>query len=107
MSTKRTREPEENQDVHTEHCCLKHGCKYMGKDCTVESGEKVQSYRCEYCEDELQRLNASFDAKVTKGGSLKLTFDGLFHFKVLLPRVTRAQVDLMILKIQEATEDLQ
>jgi|15BtaG_2_1085339.scaffolds.fasta_scaffold06105_4 hypothetical protein len=40
-------------DVHTEHCCSVHGCKYGNRenDCTVESGEKRQSFLCEYCHD--------------------------------------------------------
>lgn len=42
-------EIEENKDVHTEHCCIRHGCKYGHKDCTVATGEKEQSYECEDC----------------------------------------------------------
>lgn len=45
-------EPEDKRDVHTEHCCLIHGCKYAYEDCTVVSEEKVQSYPCEWCDDE-------------------------------------------------------
>jgi hypothetical protein len=37
------------KDVHTEHCCLRHGCKYCDPDCSVTSGEKPQSYDCEDC----------------------------------------------------------
>jgi len=42
------------KDVHTEHCCLRHGCKYMAPQtpCTVESGEKKQSHPCEFCDME-------------------------------------------------------
>lgn len=36
-------------DVHTEHCCTKHGCKYGSKDCTVYHGDKKQAYPCEIC----------------------------------------------------------
>lgn len=35
--------------VHTEHCCIVHGCKYRDKDCPVETGKAVQSYPCESC----------------------------------------------------------
>jgi hypothetical protein len=37
-------------DVHTEHCCSKHLCKY-GQDaiCTVSQGIRKQSYPCETC----------------------------------------------------------
>jgi len=45
---------EANKDVHTEHCCLRHGCKYIAPltPCTVESGEKEQSFPCEECDIE-------------------------------------------------------
>lgn len=38
------------KDVHTEHCCSEHGCKY-GKDetCPVSLGDKPQSFPCEFC----------------------------------------------------------
>lgn len=41
-------------DVHTEHCCASHGCKY-GKDetCTVATGLRPQSFLCEDCHFEL------------------------------------------------------
>lgn len=49
-------ECEKDKDVHTEHCCEVHGCKYgydmhpdAEKTCTVVSGEKKQSYPCEMC----------------------------------------------------------
>ena len=35
--------------VHTEHCCLKHGCKYREEDCPVALGLKKQSFLCEDC----------------------------------------------------------
>ena len=39
------------KNVHTEHCCFKHGCKYGdGKYCPVENGSQKQSYPCETCE---------------------------------------------------------
>ena len=38
------------KDVHTEHCCLIHGCKYCSEECTVISGEKEQSFKCEECD---------------------------------------------------------
>ncbi len=37
-------------DVHTEHCCKDHGCKYRDADCTVVTGAGVQAdYACEEC----------------------------------------------------------
>lgn len=37
--------------VHTEHCCLTHGCKYNDDDCPVINGVKPQSFPCEICEE--------------------------------------------------------
>jgi hypothetical protein len=36
-------------DVHTEHCCAEHGCKYGDPACTVTTGQKPQRYPCESC----------------------------------------------------------
>jgi hypothetical protein len=36
--------------VHTEHCCVDHGCKYGNDECPVETGAKPQSYFCESCQ---------------------------------------------------------
>lgn len=33
-------------DVHTEHCCKNHWCKYSDSDCSVMTGAKKQSYKC-------------------------------------------------------------
>ena len=42
---------EKIKDVHTEHCCREHGCKYGdGGNCTVMSGQKTQSFACEVCD---------------------------------------------------------
>jgi len=37
------------KDVHTEHCCIVHGCKYGDEDCTVVQKRHPQSYPCEDC----------------------------------------------------------
>jgi hypothetical protein len=37
------------KNVHTEHCCLTHGCKYCDADCPVETGKQEQSFPCESC----------------------------------------------------------
>lgn len=42
---------EYEKDVHTEHCCIHHGCKYGDEDCPVTNGVKPQSYPCEYCDE--------------------------------------------------------
>lgn len=42
------------RDVHTEHCCLIHGCKY-GQDevCTVVTGQAPPSLMDEECHSEI------------------------------------------------------
>ena len=41
------------KDVHTEHCCIVHGCKYNEDElCTVMNGNRKQSHPCEYCKEE-------------------------------------------------------
>lgn len=40
------------KDVHTEHCCSIHGCKYgEDSDCTVVRYGAPQSFPCEYCQE--------------------------------------------------------
>lgn len=50
--SERSEEPEDNKDVHTEHCCEEHGCKYGDPDCPVETGRKKASFPCESCSDD-------------------------------------------------------
>jgi hypothetical protein len=40
-------------DVHTEHCCLEHGCKYGDEDCSVTNYSQKQSFPCPECDDRL------------------------------------------------------
>jgi hypothetical protein len=42
--------PESEKDVHTEHCCVDHGCKYGNEDCPVVKETKRQSHACEHCQ---------------------------------------------------------
>lgn len=44
------------KDVHTEHCCSDHGCKYGDGDCTVTTGVAPQSYPCEFCDWEREEV---------------------------------------------------
>lgn len=49
-------------DVHTEHCCDRHGCKYGADEtdeCTVVNESKPQSHLCEQCEHELEAAEAA------------------------------------------------
>lgn len=45
------------KDVHTEHCCSIHGCKYGDEDCSVTTGYKKQSSSCELCSDDAEQNN--------------------------------------------------
>lgn len=51
---KKTRKPKFKKDVHTEHCCVIHGCKYGEDDyyCTVVTRKKPQSFCCEKCAED-------------------------------------------------------
>lgn len=42
--------PVDDTDVHTEHCCHEHGCKYGDEDCSVARGRKSQSFPCDACD---------------------------------------------------------
>lgn len=42
----------DEKDVHTEHCCAEHGCKYGDPDCPVVNDIKLQSYPCERCDED-------------------------------------------------------
>ena len=48
-------------DVHTRHCCKKHGCKYGDKDCTVVTGKLKQEYPCESCYNEMTASEVVFE----------------------------------------------
>jgi len=37
------------KNVHTEHCCVNHGCKYGDIDCPVWLALQPQSFPCEEC----------------------------------------------------------
>jgi hypothetical protein len=49
------------QDVHTEHCCLKHGCKYNDEDCTVTTKKAPQSFPCYDCREEQEERVANWN----------------------------------------------
>ena len=49
-----------DKNAHTEHCCVKHGCKYNDENCPVISEVQTQSYYCEFCEYE-NSLTGVFD----------------------------------------------
>jgi hypothetical protein len=62
------------KDVHTEHCCIRHGCKYGHVNCTVAYGEKQQSWPCDYCFMQIEEewdwahlMNEMYDKGFTEG----------------------------------------
>jgi len=42
-------EKEDKTDIHTEHCCAEHGCKYNDENCTVVNRILEQTFLCEEC----------------------------------------------------------
>lgn len=55
-----------NKDVHTEHCCVLHGCKYGDEDCPVATATKHQSYLCESCSYEYEWLDKEKQKDIVK-----------------------------------------
>jgi len=53
--------PESEKDVHTEHCCEIHGCKYGHDNCPVVNWRKKQSYACESCQEDAEGFEYSGD----------------------------------------------
>jgi hypothetical protein len=58
------------KDVHTEHCCVIHGCKYADDNCSVTMGKSKQSFPCESCENEsvYDRSERAMDKLAPMGG---------------------------------------
>lgn len=54
------------RDVHTEHCCVMHGCKYSDKNCSVRTRKKIQSDNC--CECQELATIASGSTRFRSGG---------------------------------------
>lgn len=48
------------RDVHTQHCCKFHGCKYGEEDCPVTTGQKSQQFPCEFCLDDHEPIVVQF-----------------------------------------------
>ena len=57
-----------SKDVHTEHCCIEHGCKYNSPDCSVTTKTKKQSYPCEDCQDIFPQDEPSWMLEARKAG---------------------------------------
>lgn len=67
----------DDRDVHTEHCCAEHGCKYGDEHCPVETGKKVQSFPCESCDEESsQTYFAAW--RIENHPDREMTFLGIF-----------------------------
>ena len=69
------------KDVHTEHCCVIHGCKYgeEGEGCTVFDCFDLQSHLCESCDYEgntMEDIKKFFeDHKKERQGRVEEFFD--------------------------------
>jgi hypothetical protein len=50
------------KNVHTEHCCVIHGCKYGDPDCPVENRRQRQTHLCEWCDNTKEQMLAVKDA---------------------------------------------
>jgi len=57
--------------VHTEHCCIEHGCKYNKSNCPVYLGYHAQSYPCELCNETMPKIP---DNSVLEQRRLKLAY---------------------------------
>jgi len=62
------------EDIHTEHCCIVHGCKYGDDDCVVTTGKKRQSYPCECCDDDKRHYRD--EAMICPHHGCEVTGDG-------------------------------
>lgn len=89
-----------DKDVHTEHCCIRHGCKYEyqgyhgltgfpnPKTCTVVLGEKPQSFGCEHCWEEIEEqwdwahlMNEMYDRGRAHGHAWAIQYDKYLNLK--------------------------
>lgn len=92
-------------DVHTEHCCTKHGCKYNDPNCSVTTHRLRQSDRlaCEWCYDLEERYQRALKRLLIKKGSLVITSgtafgwvdygDGMAHIRSCGFDVSRIEED--------------
>ena len=81
---------EKIKDVHTEHCCREHGCKYGdGGNCTVMSGQKTQSFACEVCD--WRATQTDWIGPVVRD----------FFGEALQPVIVDALIDALVKKAQE------
>lgn len=74
---------EKVKDVHTEHCCSRHGCKY-GKDdeCTVMLGIAPPSYPCEFCDDPEEKRIAELETLAAELAYLVRCWSGKYACKL-------------------------
>lgn len=69
--------------VHSEHCCIHHGCKYNEKDCPVVWG-RVEGIVCEYCGEDMdisERAEEGYSELVNANKELvQILSDGIKEF---------------------------
>jgi hypothetical protein len=64
--------PLEDYAVHTNHCCVRHGCKYCAPNCPVETKVVKQLYNCEDCLDWKQHGPDEWSAEVNTHRRLRV-----------------------------------
>jgi Domain of unknown function (DUF4419) len=76
------------KDVHTEHCCTKHGCKFSQDDteCTVTLGLKPQSYPCESCNWEKEMNLNQEELRMARTRQPLLSIDELLEMEKSIGR---------------------
>jgi hypothetical protein len=52
--------PDNKLEVHVQHCCNIHGCKYGKENCPVETNYRAQAHPCEQCTDTIQAYQEDF-----------------------------------------------
>ncbi len=72
------------KDVHTEHCCAKHGCKYGDDDCTVTTGLAPQSFDCESCDWDKENMAEDFQVNRYMVMKFDYSLDSLVQHSVSL-----------------------
>jgi hypothetical protein len=56
-----------SKDVHTEHCCVRHGCRYGDENCSIVRKQKKQSYDCEICDSVGQEREEWIERLISEG----------------------------------------
>jgi hypothetical protein len=89
------------KDVHTEHCCILHGCKYgnIDNECTVAEGLKDQSDACEDCDWDglktVEEVKRSVSYSLENDGDMKATNFLADKYNINRENIHKVLLDLM------------